>query len=125
MQKLIFTILSFAVIKSFATAQDTMLVEQYCNLIVTGKMFSNKVHVVIDFGNEQKKWHHDYRLKDEQTGKPKEFNTIIDALNYMGLRGWILLNAFPMAEGETTVSRGGTNVFHYYFKKLFKRSEIN
>ena len=125
MKKLIFTLFIFSAMISTTTGQDTTLVEQYCNLIVTGKMFSNKVHIVIDFGNEEKKWHQDYRLKDEQTGKPKEFKTVIDALNYMGLRGWTLLNAFPMSEGGATASHVGTSMFYYYFKKLFKKSEIN
>jgi len=125
MKKLIFTFLLFTAITFTITAQDTTLVEQYCKLIATGKMFSNKFHVSIDFGDVEQKWHKDYRLKDEQTGKLKEFNSIIDALNYMGAQGWTLINAFPMATDGVTVSQIGTSAFHYYFKKLFKRSEIN
>jgi hypothetical protein len=34
-------------------------------------------------------------------GKIKKFNTIIDALNYMGSEGWIFINAFPVRMGET------------------------
>ena len=125
MKKLIFTILLFTSIALTTTAQDTTLVEQYCKLIATGKMFSNKFHIMIDFGDTERKWHKDYRLRDEQTGKPKEFNSIVDALNYMGVQGWTLVNAFPMADEGTTASQRGTNIFHYYFKKLFRRSEIN
>jgi hypothetical protein len=93
-------------------------------MIVSGKMFSNKINIIIDFGQEDFKWSKDYRLRDEQTGKPKEFNTIIDALNYMGKQGWTLVNAFPVNYSSASVSQPGTNIFHYYFKKLFKRSEI-
>jgi len=125
MKILIFTFLLFTAIAFTTTAQDTVLVEQYCKLIATGKMFSNKFHIIIDFGDVERKWHKDYRLRDDQTGKPKEFNSIVDALNYMGVQGWTLVNAFPMADEGTTVSQRGTNVFHYYFKKFFKRSEIN
>jgi len=117
MKKLFFTVMLFISIAISTSAQDTTRVEQYCRLIATGKILSNKVRIDVDFGEERKLFR-DNRLKDEQTGKLKEFNTVVDALNYMGSQGWVLLNAFPMIEG-------GSNVFHYYFKKQFKRSDIN
>jgi len=125
MKKLIFTIILLELITLNSLAQDSSLVEQYCNLIVTGKMFSNKVNIIIDFGKEEMKWNKDQRIKDEQTGKAIEFTSVIDALNYMGKQGWMLINAFPMNLGATTVSQPGTNTFYYYFKKLFKRSELD
>ena len=99
------------------SAQDTTMVEQYCRLVATGKILSNKVRIDVDFGEERKLFR-DNRLRDEQTGKLKEFNTAVDALNYMGSQGWIMLNAFPIIEG-------GSTIFHYYFKRQFKRSELN
>ena len=125
MKKMIFTLLSSAAFTLSLPAQDTAMVEQYCKLTANGKIFSNKLHVTLDFGDIERKWHKDYRLRDEQTGKPKEFNSVIDALNFMGAQGWSLVNAFPMTDDGTTVSQRGTNVFHYYFKKLFKKSEID
>ena len=125
MKKVIFTLLLFSTFSFISNAQDTTMIEQYCKLTASGKMFSNKFHIVLDFGDVERKRHRDYRLRDEQTGKPKSFNSGIDGLNYMGAQGWILINAFPMAEDATTVSQRGTNVVHYYFKKLFKRSEID
>jgi len=117
MKKLFFTVMLFMSIAISTSAQDTTMVEQYCRLIATGKILSNKVRIDVDFGEERKLFR-DNRLRDEQTGRLKEFNTVVDALNYMGSQGWVLLNAFPMIEA-------GASVFHYYFKKQFKRSDIN
>ena len=117
MKKLFFTTVLFLLIAISTSAQDTTMVEQYCKLVATGKILSNKVRIDVDFGEERKLFQ-DNRLRDEQTGKLKEFNTVVDALNYMGSQGWVLLNAFPMTEA-------GSTIFHFYFKKQFKRSEIN
>jgi hypothetical protein len=94
---------------------DTSKVEQYCQIIATPRLVSNKVTIDIDFGEEKSFWS-DNRLKTEG-GKIKKFNTVIDALNYMGKSGWIFINAYPVKMGET-------EVFHFAFKKQFSRSEL-
>ena len=124
MKKMIFTFLLFSGFSFCLTAQDTTMVEQYCKLTANGKIFSNKFHVTLDFGDVERKWHKDYRLKNDQTGKPREFNSVIDALNFMGAQGWTLVNAFPMSDDGTSASQRTGNTFHYYFKKGFKKSEI-
>jgi hypothetical protein len=101
------------------TAQDTTLVEQYCRLEATGRLLSNRVTIDVDFG-EARRVLTDYRLRDEETGKLKKFNSVIDALNYMGSQGWTLVNAFPVYGTSSTVSNPST--YHYYFKKSFPRS---
>ena len=97
---------------------DTSKVEQYCELVAQGRLFSSKVTIDINFGEERKFFGGDTRLKDELTGKVKKFNSVTDALNYMGLQGWSLVNAFPISEGS------GPKVYHFYFKKLFDKKEI-
>lgn len=115
MKKLVILLSLFISMTSFA--QDTTKVEQYCKLVATGRLLSNKVTIDIDFGEERKLFGGDTRLKDEATGKLKKFNSVTDALNYLGSEGWILVNAFPMTEGSS-------NVYHFYFKKLFGKEEI-
>lgn len=106
-------------ISHFAMAQtDTAQVEQYCELVAQGKIFSNKVTIDVNFGETRKFFGGDNRLKDEITGKIKKFNSVTDALNYLGLQGWSLVNAFPISESS------GPKVYHFYFKKLFDKSEI-
>lgn len=118
MKKQIFTIVLFTSIALTASAQDTTMVEQYCKMIVTGRVLSTKVNIDLDFGEERKLFGGDTRLKDDLTGKLKKFNSTVDALNYMGAQGWTLINAFPIKDVDSFV-------YHYYFKKLFRKSEIN
>lgn len=100
-----------------ANAQDTTRIEQYCRMVATGRLLSNKVTIDVEFGEERKLFSGDQRLRDETTGKLRKFNSVTDAMNFLGAQGWSLVNAFPMADGTN-------NVYHFYFKKLFKREEI-
>jgi hypothetical protein len=113
-QLLIVSILLLGSIISKAQT-DTSNVEQYCQVIVTPRLLSNKVTIDIDFGEEKSIWR-DNRLKTEG-GKLKKFNTVIDALNYMGKAGWVFINAYP-------VKRGETEIYHFAFKKQFPKSEL-
>ena len=94
---------------------DTFKVEQYCQVIATPRLLSNKVTIDIDFGEEKSFWR-DTRLKTYD-GKFKKFNTVVDALNYMGQGGWIFINAFPVRMGET-------EIYHFAFKKQFSRNSL-
>jgi hypothetical protein len=94
---------------------DTSKVEQYCQVIATPKLLSNRVTIDIDFGEEKSFWR-DTRLKTDG-GKIRKFNTIIDALNYMGKEGWIFINAFPVRMGEI-------EIYHFAFKKQFSKSSL-
>ncbi len=94
---------------------DTSKVEQYCQVIATPRLLSNKVTIDIDFGEEKSFWR-DTRLKTD-AGKIKKFNTIIDAINYMGREGWTFINAFPVRMGET-------EIYHFAFKKQFSKNSF-
>ncbi len=94
---------------------NTTIIEQYCQVIASPRLLSNKVTISIDFGEERSFWA-DSRLKSYD-GKLKKFNTIIDALNFMGKEGWLFINAYP-------VSTGNTEVYHFAFKKLFPITEV-
>jgi hypothetical protein len=96
-----------------ANAQtDTTYIEQYCQIIATPRLFSNKVTIEIDLGDENSFWA-DNRLRDYD-GRLKKFNTIIDAMNFMGKEGWTFINAYPVYNGNTTI-------YHFAFKKQFSR----
>jgi hypothetical protein len=83
---LILSLLLITVSLCFAQAHvDTVKksqFEQYCMVIATGKLFSTKVSISVDYGQETKFWHREETIKDEQ-GKVINFNSVIDALNYM------------------------------------------
>jgi hypothetical protein len=115
MKKLIFTTVFFTSIALATAAQDTTMVEQYCRIVITGRSFTTKVVIDVDFGEERRSSGFNW-LKDEMTGKVKKFNSIVDALNYMGSQGWSLVNAFPVGE---------SHIYHYYFKKFFRKTDAN
>ena len=115
MKKLAFILFfQLAVFAAFSQTDSTK-VEQYCQIIATPRLLSNKVTIDIDLGEEKSFWA-DTRIRSYD-GRLKKFNTIIDALNFMGKEGWTFINAYP-------VRNGSTDVYHYGFKKLFLRSEI-
>lgn len=116
MKKIIFAVI--LILPFLAEAQtDTSKVEQYCEVVATGKLFSKKVSIEVSFGEFQSIWK-DNRLRTEE-GKLRNFNNIVDALNYMGKQGWKLVNAFPINEGSSN------NIYHFYFKKEFDKSELD
>src|SRR5258705_11684796 len=84
--------------------QDSTKVKQYCEVVATARLLSNKVTIDIDYGEERSIWK-DHRLRDDE-GKLKKFNSVIDAINYLGKDGWKLVNAFPVSTGN------GPMVYH-------------
>ncbi|HEY8687989.1 MAG TPA: DUF4177 domain-containing protein [Chitinophagaceae bacterium] len=96
---------------------DADKVEQYAEVVATPRLLSSKVTIDIDYGEERSIWK-DNRIKTDE-GKLKKFNTVVDALNYMGKEGWKLVNAFPYISGN-----GNTQVYHYVFRKSFSKSEV-
>lgn len=81
----------------------------YAELLGTEKFFSSKITITIDFGQSKSMWK-DNRLKDEITGKVQVFNSMIDALNYMGEDGWEFVQAYIVTIGQQ-------NVYHWLLKK--------
>ena len=115
MKKLfIVSLVIFSTRSSFAQA-TTSKVEQYCQIIATPRLLSNKVTIDIDFGEKKSIWR-DNKLKTYD-GRLRKFNTVIDALNFMGTDGWIFINAYP-------VSFGATVIYHFAFKKEFMLSDV-
>ncbi|MBC7948551.1 MAG: hypothetical protein H7Y42_11760 [Chitinophagaceae bacterium] len=113
--KKIFIILLVLYISPAINAQtDTTKIEQYCQIIATPRLLSNRVTIDIDFGEERSIWR-DNRLKTYD-GKLKKFNSVIDALNFMGRDGWAFINAYP-------VSVGSGVVYHFAFKKTFFKTD--
>ena len=115
MKKVFILVIALSASIAAAAQTDTSKIEQYCQVIATPRLLSNKVTIDIDFG-EQKSYWRDERLKTYD-GKLKKFNTIIDALNFMGKEGWLFINAYP-------VTMGTTQIYHFAFKKLIIKAEL-
>ena len=70
----------------------------YCEIVGQVKLFSRKVTITVDFGEKLSAWA-DNRMKDE-AGKPLVFNSMIDALNFMGKRGWQFSQAYTIGDAQ-------------------------
>lgn len=67
---------------------------QYCTVTVTGSPFRAKVRIVVDNGQEKgTKASKDNMVKDP-AGSVMNFNSPIDAMNYMGQDGWECVTAY-------------------------------
>lgn len=95
-----------------SVAQENVSSESfvYCELQGKSKTFKNKVTVNIDMGQRVKTFSRKNRKLVDENNKPIEFNSMIDAMNYMGQMGWEFVQAYAVTIGET-------NVYHWLLKK--------
>jgi hypothetical protein len=109
MKKLIITlvVVMFTCI-SITYAQEGIKTYSYCELVGYSNLLGTKVTIEINFGQKNTIFS-DIRLKDEN-GKPIKFNSMIDAINYMGLDGWDFAQAYY-------ITSGNQNIYHYLLKK--------
>lgn len=113
MKNILIALCFFAAYKCNAQ-QDTLKVEQYCELeYSSGGFFRNKVS--INYGLEKAKWKDQVKVS-EQT-KIESFKSIIDALNYLGKNGWKLVNA------STIPQQSGSTAYYYILKKEFAKTD--
>lgn len=87
---------------------------QLCQVVARGKLFSNKVTITIDYGQEIKWASEKGSQVLEKEGRRKKFNSVIAALNYMENNGWSYLDANVIS---IDTGLGTQNVYHYYFRK--------
>lgn len=99
-----------------AKAQDAVNEPQqnekytYCEIVGTSNFTHTKVTVDIDFGQEINFWtQHEQRALKDENGNQIKFNSMIDALNYLGDKGWIFVQAYA-------ITVGNTDVYHYLLK---------
>lgn len=115
---LVLMILTFS-IGCFAQENDNSNKQKrvFCQLLGTGKTFSNKVTITIDFGQEISFWKgaSNQYLVDEN-GKSIKFNSMVDALNFMGKSGWEFEQAY-------VITKGSKNVYHYLLSKEITPNE--
>jgi len=111
MKKILFVLLVVLISTNLFAQTQSQPKYVYCEIIGTNKFMSRNVTIEIDFGQKMKGFA-DNRLRDIQTGKKKIFNSMIDALNHMGKRGWELVQAY-------NVTLDNQYTFHYLMKKPF------
>jgi hypothetical protein len=83
---------------------------EYIEIVGTAKLFSTKLNIELDFGQENKFWtDKEYQVKNAE-GKKITFNSMIDALNFMGKNGYELIMPYVV-----TVSN--QNIYHYLLRR--------
>ena len=92
----------------------------YCEIVGTQKL-NLKVKVEVDFGQNSttKGWRSNKLLVDEN-GKAIEFNSMVDAMNYMGELGWKFAQAYTI----THTGVGAQNVYHFLLYKDISDEEF-
>lgn len=96
MRKLVFALmLTFAV---GSMAQNRV----YCEIFGSIKTLNPKINVVIEFGQPKNLWtgYSNQFIVDEK-GKPKEFNSMIEAMNFMAKLGWRLEQTYVLQSGSS------------------------
>ena len=104
MKKLLLVIAAAVMMSMTAKSQEYI----YCSIVGQGKLLSNKVDVSIDYGQKAGIFT-DRRIRDEN-GNIIVFNSMIDAMNFMGADGWEFMQAY-------VITQGNVNVYHWLLKK--------
>lgn len=108
MKKLVFLFL-FTILSVSGFSQEKNYI--YCELVGEGKALSSKVNVRIDQGEEKA----DY-LKDKNN-KKITFNSMIEAINYMGKEGWEFVQAYA-------VPYNGGGIRYWLLRKTISKEEL-
>lgn len=97
-------------INSVSYSQDTTAAPDFifCEIVGMSKLFTTKLDVSISYGQSLGIFR-DNRIRNED-GEKVSFNSMIDAMNYMGERGWEFVQAYA-------VTMSNTNVYHYVLKR--------
>ena len=85
---------------------------EYIEIVGTAKILSSKVTVNIDFGQSTKLFgssKKQFSILDKDN-KKVEFNSMIDALNFMTKNGYKFEQAY-------VVTTGNSNTYHYLMRK--------
>lgn len=80
----------------------------FVRLLAFSKPFSSKVVITIDYGQPAKI--SESQAIQNSDGKAQNFESVIDAMNFMYFNGWNYVDLY-------VAEVGGQNVHHYLFEK--------
>ena len=84
-------------------------IEVFCDLISRRKFLGKDEEIIINYGNRDSLWI-DEKIYTLMLKDLKNYNSIIDALNYMGSEGWKTVNSYSRSENSYIIE-------HYILKK--------
>ena len=88
-------------------------IEVFCDLIAKTKFLGTEQKIMINYGNRDSLWI-DKKIYTLMSKDLKKYNSIIDALNYMGSEGWKTINTYSSSQNSYTIE-------HYILKKEIKK----
>ena len=98
-------IIIFCLLTVLSAAGASAQSKVYCELVGTQGLFSKKVTIQVDFGQETKLFSNNTLVDDK--GEAIVFNSMVDAMNYMGKLGWEFEQAYVVTLGS---GASGSNV---------------
>lgn len=115
MKKIFVTLFLLASLSISAFAQTEEVTAKpykvYCEIVSYSRnFFSDKTTVELDFGQASKWLSNDRKLVDEN-GQIINFNSILDAANYMAQRGWNFEEAYVVQ----SIIKGDSGTPHYHW----------
>lgn len=84
-------------------------IEVFCDLISKKKFLGTEETIMINYGTRDSLWI-DEKIYTLISKDIKKYNSIIDALNYMGNEGWKTINTYSTSQNSHTIE-------HYILKK--------
>jgi hypothetical protein len=118
MKKLMFYVVFLFLVVLSVNSQNSKSYA-YCELVGTPNLLSSKISVEIDLGQKVGFFQTSF-IRDEN-GKRVKFNSMIDAMNSMGAKGWEFVQAYVVT---TVTSSYTSNVYHYVLKKEVTVDEL-
>jgi hypothetical protein len=114
MKKYVIIIL-FTLISSNIFSQENETKTIYCELVGTSTLLG-KVTVEIDIGESKGFLAVNTSYITDEKGKPKKFNSMVDAMNFMGDKGWDFAQAYVAGEN-------GAYVYHWLLKQTIAKGK--
>jgi len=91
---------------------------EYIEIVGTEELFSTKLTIQLDFGQENKAWtDKEYQVKNAE-GKKIKFNSMIDALNFLSKNGYELIMPFA-------VTASNKSTYHYLLRRKKSPEQVS
>lgn len=107
----------FVITPCFSQVQDS-IVWRYAAIDYSVGGFNSKSTVVVDYGESVQGFVHKSDVLKDENGNTIKFKTSVDALNWMGERGWELVSVSKDVEPYTKLATE-----RYILKRLEKRTK--
>ena len=111
-------LLMLALVVSVAVFAQNPPRKVYCQIVGTQKFLSDKCTVEVDYGQEKDMWAWKGQSLEDENGEKLVFNSMVDAMNFMGELGWEFQDTYVITVGQQ-------HVYHWLLAKYISDESIN